>query len=194
MSVTTTSGQTFFSIINDNFQGVPHVGTVQFLTDVAQESFVITIESSSLRYSEGVCSNPDATVTLRQNLLAEIITTPVRHVFDARVVEFSSRISITGDRALGRSVLDLVKVPAPAVVALMQSAKKKWPSSRCCRFSPCIGPRRASSFRVNENSLRSLQRAFSALGKCLAGLRMLLRQNSVTVKSHPIYLGQSAIS
>lgn len=111
----------FISVITSNFERSHHRGTVQLHFEQPDLACFVTLTDSSIACMDGVVDNPASTIQTSSQGLAYILDN--RHSYDPRVVEFSSHLAVSGNRALALSLLDLVKAPAPYIEQMMRRAK-----------------------------------------------------------------------
>ena len=117
-------GQAFFELISNQFENSEHVGTVQFLSDDPREEFCIEVTREGLTCTDGVGQNPQASITMHNGVICDLVRRSER--YDARVIEFSSRLVVSGDHSLASFLLDLVKRPSARVIQALEAAKSAW--------------------------------------------------------------------
>jgi hypothetical protein len=114
------AGRVLFEALRDGFEQASAVGIVQIISELPQLDFFITVNETEIDYSEGLTPSPSATITMRDNVIHDLVAKA--EMYDSRVVEFSSRLSLAGDRTLANFLLNLVMRPAPSVVRTFKIA------------------------------------------------------------------------
>lgn len=118
-----------FESMQASFERSPTTGTVQVISKEPFLSFFVRVDEFAMAYADGTIASPTSTITMRDNVIYDLVAKAA--LYDSRVVEFSSRLSFSGNRALADFLLNLVKRPSPTVIrqiALARQMATEFPS------------------------------------------------------------------
>lgn len=115
-------GRHFFAELENGFEKADITGVVQFIFDNPKQEFYITVNSSSLVFTEGLFESPEAVVLMSEFAIKNIVK--MATTYDPRVIEFSSSMNITGDKKLANFLCNLVMRPTQETLDELELAKK----------------------------------------------------------------------
>lgn len=119
--MSTEAVHSLFEAFRGGFERASTTGVVQFVGDGAEEAFFVTVKESDLAYSAGTAESPSSTVTMRDEVIRDLISKADE--YDSRVVAFSSRLSLSGDKKLANFLLNLVMRPTSSVKKCFEVAR-----------------------------------------------------------------------
>lgn len=102
-------GRRLFEEFEKGFERALYIGVVQFISKDPEQKFFITVEDSSLSFNDGIAESPTSVVTMDEGAIQNMVV--MATTYDPRVVEFSSTITMTGNKKLANFLCNLVMRP-----------------------------------------------------------------------------------
>jgi hypothetical protein len=127
----TDASHSLFEALRGGFERALTTGVVQVFSDDPQLAFTVTVTESDLAFAAGTAESPTSTITMRGGVIHDLVSKA--EVYDSRVVTFSSRLSLTGDKKLANFLLNLVMRPTASVRKCFEVARDlatKYPIAR----------------------------------------------------------------
>jgi len=129
-------GRRLFEAFERGFEHAPNKGVVQFILEEPKEQFYITVEDSALHFTDGAAESPVSIVTMREGAIQNMLAKAT--IYDPRVVEFSSKMTFTGDTKLSNFLCNLVMRPTSATLDKLALVKETTLSSTRLSCIPTI--------------------------------------------------------
>ena len=115
-------GRRLFEEFEKGFERALYTGVVQFISKEPEQQFYVTVEDFSLYLTDGIADSPTSVVTMREDAIQNMVA--MASTYDPRVVEFSSTMTITGNRNLANFLCNLVMRPTCKTLEELAFAKE----------------------------------------------------------------------
>lgn len=140
-------GGRLFEEFEKGFERALYTGVVQFISKEPEQQFYVTVQNSALYFTDGIAESPTSVVTMREGAIQNMIA--MATTYDPRVVEFSSIMTMEGNRDLANFLCNLVMRPTREILEQLALAKET--TSRSARLSAVPTRHKPSSQELAEH-------------------------------------------
>jgi len=115
-------GRRLFEEFEKGFERALYKGVIQFISKEPEQQFYVTVQDSSLDFTDGIVDSPTSVVTMREGAIQNMVA--MATTYDPRVVEFSSIMTMEGDMNLANFLCNLVMRPTRETLEELALAKE----------------------------------------------------------------------